>query len=96
MATVLQVRLDDDLKAQATMVYEQLGIDLSTAVRMFLKKSIAVNGVPFELKNSSSDRAMAAADSMRATAAANGIDEMSLDEINDIIAKTRAERRTKA
>ena len=36
MATsVLQVRVDDELKAQAAAIYEDLGIDLSTAIRMF-------------------------------------------------------------
>ncbi|MDD7224360.1 MAG: type II toxin-antitoxin system RelB/DinJ family antitoxin, partial [Lachnospiraceae bacterium] len=37
--TLVQVRIDDELKNQATAVYDALGIDLSTAVRMFLKRS---------------------------------------------------------
>jgi len=94
MANTLQIRVDEDLKAQATMVYDQLGIDLSTAVRMFLKKSIAVNGIPFDVKNDSSrDRAMAALNSMRNTSLENGNSEMSLDEINEEISKYRKERR---
>ena len=94
MANTLQVRIDDDLKVQATMVYDQLGIDLSTAVRMFLKKSVAVNGIPFEVKNDSSrDRAMAALNSMRTTSEENGNSEMTLDEINAEIAKYRKERK---
>ena len=94
MANTLQVRIDDDLKLQATMVYNELGIDLSTAIRMFLKKSVAVNGIPFEVKNdSTADRAMAAANRMRMTAEENGISDMSLDEINEIIRKTRSERK---
>ena len=36
--TLVQVRVDDELKNQATAVYDALGIDLSTAVRMFLKR----------------------------------------------------------
>lgn len=31
-------------------LFDRLGLDLPTAVRMFLKKSVAENGVPFELK----------------------------------------------
>lgn len=97
MSTMLQVRIDDDLKTQAALVYDQLGIDLSTAVRMFLKKSVAVNGIPFEVKNdSSANRAMAAINNMRKTAEKNGLSDMSLDEIDNIIAKTRtARKRTK-
>lgn len=94
MANTLQIRIDDDLKAQATMVYDQLGIDLSTAVRMFLKKSVAVNGIPFELKNDSSrDRAVAAINNMRQISKENGNCDMTLDEINAEIANSRKERR---
>ena len=94
MANTLQVRIDDDLKTQATMVYDQLGIDLSTAVRMFLKKSVAVNGIPFEVKNDSSrDRAMAALNKARSISKANGNSQMTLDEINAEIAAARKERK---
>ena len=50
MATsVVQFRVDDDLKEQATEVYEKLGLDLSTALRIFLKRSVAVRGLPFSM-----------------------------------------------
>ena len=94
MATVLQVRLDDELKAQATMVYDQLGLDLSSAVRMFLKKSVAVNGIPFEVRNESSrSNAEAALLSMRMAAEENGLSDLTLDEINEIIQKAREARK---
>ena len=96
MPTMLQVRIDDDLKEQSTMVFEQLGIDLSTAVRMFLKKSVAVNGIPFELKNGcNTTQTVKAVSRMRETAERNGVSDMSLDEINAIIGQTRAERKRK-
>ncbi len=94
MATVLQVRIDDELKTQAAMVYDQLGLDLSSAVRMFLKKSVAVNGIPFDVRNESSvAKAEAAVQSMRATAEKNGLSEMSPDEINEIISRARKARK---
>ena len=94
MATVLQVRLDDELKAQATMVYDQLGLDLSSAVRMFLKKSVAVNGIPFEVRNESSrSKAEAALLSIRVAAEENGLSDLTLDEINEIIQKAREARK---
>ena len=94
MATVLQVRLDDELKAQATMVYDQLGLDLSSAVRMFLKKSVAVNGIPFEVRNESSrSKAEAALLSMRVAAEENGLSDLTLEEINEIIRKAREARK---
>ncbi len=53
--TTLHLRLEQDVKEQATDVFEQLGLDLPTAIRIFLKKSIAEDGMPFELKNNRSD-----------------------------------------
>lgn len=96
MANTLQVRIDDDLKTQATMVYDQLGIDLSTAVRMFLKKSVAVNGIPFEVKNEyRRDRAVAALNECRTLSEENGNSNMSLEDINAEIAAYRKERKNR-
>ena len=38
--SLLQVRIDDTLKNQAAEVFDNLGIDTSTAVRMFLKRVV--------------------------------------------------------
>ena len=45
--TLIQVRVDEELKNQASEIYEALGLDLSSAIRMFLKRSIIENGIPF-------------------------------------------------
>ena len=50
MATsVTQLRIDEDLKNQATAIFEELGLDLPTAVRMFLKRTVQQNGIPFSM-----------------------------------------------
>ncbi|MBP1532949.1 MAG: type II toxin-antitoxin system RelB/DinJ family antitoxin [Ruminococcus sp.] len=49
--SVIQVRVDDELKAQAGAVFDELGLDFSTAFRLFLKKCVTVNGIPFMLIN---------------------------------------------
>ena len=93
---VLQVRIDDELKNQATAIYSELGIDLSTAVRMFFKKSVLVGGIPFDTKiNESTLKAILAIDRMRTTSEDNGNSEMTLDEINEEIKKARDERKNK-
>ena len=46
---IVQLRVDDDLKAKASSIYEKLGIDLSSAIKMFLKRSVTVNGIPFSM-----------------------------------------------
>ena len=84
--TLVQVRIDDELKNQATAVYDALGIDLSTAVRMFLKRSVMVNGVPFNMtlpKNDyKAERAARDLQELSNAAMENGTSEMSLEEIN--------------
>lgn len=46
----LNIRVDDNLKKQAEMVFSELGLSLSTATTIFLKQVVRCNGIPFELK----------------------------------------------
>jgi DNA-damage-inducible protein J len=48
MATAnINVRTDADLKTQAQQIYESIGLDLSTAVNLFLKQTVRANNLPF-------------------------------------------------
>jgi len=49
MATI-QIRVDDDMKNAADSLFTNLGMDTSTAVRMFLSASIAREGLPFAVR----------------------------------------------
>ena len=50
MATVpTQVRIDEKLKAQSTELFSELGIDMSSAVNMFLKQCVMRGGLPFDV-----------------------------------------------
>lgn len=50
MATVpTQVRIDENLKKQATELFSQLGIDMSSAMNIFLKQCVMRGGLPFEV-----------------------------------------------
>ena len=97
MATsLLQVRVEDSLKDEAARVFENLGIDTSTAVRMFLKRSVMENGIPFRMtlpkEPYEADRGFRAMQEISETAEKTGVSEMSLDEINAEIEASRAER----
>ena len=46
----LQVRVDDNLKIQADALFASIGLDTSSAIRVFLKQSVLRGGIPFELK----------------------------------------------
>ena len=50
MATI-QVRVDDNIKTAADSLFSSLGLDTSTAVRMFLSAALANDGIPFEVKH---------------------------------------------
>ena len=48
MATAnINVRTDAALKAQAQQIFESIGLDLSTAVNLFLKQTVKANNLPF-------------------------------------------------
>lgn len=53
MASTIQVRVDDELKAKSDELFKDLGTDTTTAIRMFLTQALAVNGFPFEIKRAS-------------------------------------------
>lgn len=98
MATsLLQVRVEDSLKNEAAEVFERLGIDTSTAVRMFLKRAIMENGIPFRMTMPksvySADRGYRALLEIGEESKRSGLSDMSLDEINAEIEAVRSVRR---
>lgn len=87
---VLQIRVDEELKNKANAIYNALGIDISTAVRMFLKKSVLEGGLPFDTKiDTKTLDALLAVNKMREISEANGNSNMTLEEINEEIAEYR-------
>ena len=51
MATTnLNIRTDKVIKDRAEKIFNELGLNMTTAVNMFLKVSIRTLGIPFELK----------------------------------------------
>ncbi|ERL45857.1 type II toxin-antitoxin system RelB/DinJ family antitoxin [Lactiplantibacillus paraplantarum] len=48
----ISVKANPEDKAQAAEIFDHLGLNLSTAINIFIKKSIAEGGLPFEVKDS--------------------------------------------
>jgi addiction module antitoxin, relB/dinJ family len=46
----IAVRVDDELKKEATVIFNELGLDMSTAVKLFLKQSVLTKSIPFDVK----------------------------------------------
>lgn len=45
----INVRIDDDLKANAEKLFDELGLNISTAFNIFLKQSVRQGSIPFEI-----------------------------------------------
>ena len=45
----IAVRVDDELKKEATAIFNELGLDMTTAVKLFLKQSVLTTSIPFKL-----------------------------------------------
>lgn len=48
--TTISVCMDSDLKAQADTLFEELGMDLATAIHIFIRQSLREGGIPFAIK----------------------------------------------
>ncbi len=49
--SVLQIRIDSELKQKVEALYENMGFSFADAVRMFAIQSLAQNGLPFMPKS---------------------------------------------
>ena len=48
--TNINIRVDDQLKKEAQTLYKNLGMDLSTAINVFLRQSVQDQALPFQPK----------------------------------------------
>ena len=49
-ATNFTVRMDSDIKKQCEAIYGELGINLTTAINVFLRQSLRSGGFPFDVR----------------------------------------------
>jgi DNA-damage-inducible protein J len=47
--SLLQVRIDTELKQEAEKLFAEIGLDMPSAVRLFFKQSVARKAIPFPL-----------------------------------------------
>ena len=48
--TSMSIRLDSEVKEQAQQVFSNLGMDMTTAVNIFLRQAIQYQGLPFDVR----------------------------------------------
>ena len=47
--TTLQVRIDEKTKNASKKIFEDLGIDMSSAVKLYLRQVVVHQGIPFKI-----------------------------------------------
>lgn len=50
LTSAINVNVPIEVKEEATSLFNSLGLNMSTAINMFLKRAISVRGIPFEIK----------------------------------------------
>ncbi len=50
LTSVINVNVPTEVKEEATNLFNSLGLNMSTAINMFLKKAIYERGIPFDVK----------------------------------------------
>lgn len=92
---LVQVRIDNELKTQAIKVFDDVGLDLSTAIKIFLKRAVQKKGIPFSMNLDESDTLSAIENiiSMRSDVAKTDSVNMSLDDINAEIMAARQSKK---
>jgi len=57
----MNIRIDSEIKRQAQELFANLGMDMTTAVNVFLRQAIWCEGLPFSVKMSPMNRETLAA-----------------------------------
>ena len=86
------VRMDETLKKQFDNLCSEFGMNSTTAFNVFARAVVRERKIPFEIQ-ASSDRSRAAGMqafmALREEAKSKGVQDMSLDEINEEIRQAR-------
>jgi len=98
----LTVRVDERTKKEFDIFCENVGLNATAAVNMFIRTVVRTRAIPFLVTDSNSEKQdnkfymeqmKNSVQSMRAKSAENGNSEMTMDEINAEIALYRKEKR---
>ena len=96
--TSISIRVDEDVKREAETLFAKLGPTQSSATNVFFRQAVRTQSIPFWLSASEPDpQAKVRRDfgealrESQAQAVINGTSEMTLEEINEIIAEVRRE-----
>lgn len=58
----INIRIDADKKAKAQELFSSLGMDMSTAINLFIQQAIDFNGIPFVIRKYNAETEVAFAE----------------------------------
>ncbi len=96
--TNLNIRIDRGLKEEADQIFNALGMNLTTAITIFVRQAVRQKKIPFEVAldtGVSMRDVMAASERIWNVSMQNGTDKISADDIDAEIEVARAERKTR-
>ena len=96
--TTFSVRMEDGLKHQFDALCADFGMTASTAINVFARAVVRERRIPFEISSPTKPEitrggALQAFHNLRESAKKNGLQDMTLDEINEEIRLARLGRK---
>ncbi len=93
----MTVRMDSALKMKFDALCSQFGMSANTAMNVFANAVVLTKSIPFEIKATKAEDVdgLNAFYALREEARKNGLQDMTLDEINEEIRQARAEMAAK-
>lgn len=92
------VRMDSDLKEEFDSLCKDFGMNATTAMNIFARAVVREHRIPFEISSTrtqdeDTQRALKVLDDIRKDSRDNGLDAMTLEDINREIRAARQERK---
>ncbi len=95
--TSLNIKIDREIKAKADMLFNAMGMTLSTAVNVFVRQAVQEQAIPFHIHLDNNKvvalKAKEALNEAQEQALKNGTADMTMDEIDAEIQAYRQEKR---
>ena len=94
----MTVRMDSGIKASFDALCAEFGMSANTAINVFAKAVVMYRKIPFEIKaseKSANEDFKNAFYALRDSARKNGLQDMTIEEINEEIRQARLERAEK-
>jgi DNA-damage-inducible protein J len=99
--TTISIRVDEEIKREAEILCSQIGLTLSAVTNVFFRQMVRTQGIPFPItaartkEQSAGELLREALREAQEQASVNGTSEMTMTDIDAVIAEVRRESRGK-